>query len=219
MADHVGLFDLDDTLLERRQVFPKWAGEFASEHGVPVEWLMRTDPAYVGRRPEFFEAVKTTFELRPSAADLHARYLDRMPELAEPDPDVQAMLVELRKAGWRLGVVTNGTVRHQMQKILRTGLYDLVDTVVISGEVGVHKPDARIFRHAMARIGAEPGPKSAMVGDSLRDDITGAQNAGLTTVWVSHGRPLPHPGPFPHHVVRTVTEAPEVFRSVITANR
>lgn len=183
MADLVGLFDLDDTLVRRRETFGRWAAEFADDHGVPLEWLLlKTDPAYSSRRVEFFELAKAAFGLKPPVSELQAQYRRRMPELVEPDPQVCATLARLREAGWRLGVVTNGMVDNQTNKLHRAGLYDLVDTVVISDAVEIRKPDARIFRHAITSLGAEPGPHVVMVGDSLESDIAGAQRAGLTGV-------------------------------------
>ncbi|MEV4502584.1 HAD family hydrolase [Streptomyces klenkii] len=211
MADPVGLFDLDDTLIRRRRTFERWAAEFSTEHRVPLEWLLKTDPAYSSRRAEFFELVKATFGVRPSVPELHAQYRRRMPELVEPDPQVNAMLMSLREAGWRLGVVTNGMVGNQTHKLHHAGLYDLVDAVVISGALDIWKPDARIFHHAINRLGAEPGPHVIMVGDSLENDVVGAHRAGLTTVWVSDGRPLPDTGLRPHRTICTVTEAAAVL--------
>ncbi|MFE5871379.1 HAD family hydrolase [Streptomyces roseifaciens] len=125
---------------------------------------------------------------------------------------MRAMLAGLREAGWRLGVVTNGLVDNQTNKLHHAGLNDLVDTVVISDAVKVRKPDARIFRHAIAQLGAVAGPHVVVIGDSLEHDIAGAHATGLTSVWVSHDRPLPDREPHPHHVIHTVTEANGILR-------
>ncbi|WP_116209326.1 HAD family hydrolase [Streptomyces olivoreticuli] len=215
MRDRVALFDLDDTLIPRRELFAKWAAEFSTEHDVPLEWLLNADAEHASRRVEFFELVKTTFGVQLAVADLHSQYRRRMPELVEPDPQVCAMLAHLREAGWRLGVVTNGLVDNQTNKLYQAGLYDLVDTVVISDAVEVWKPDARIFRHALARLGAQPGPHVVMVGDSLENDVAGAHTTGLATVWVSDGQPLPPTGPRPQHTIRTVTEAAKLLPEVV----
>ncbi|MEU1355334.1 HAD-IA family hydrolase [Streptomyces cinnamoneus] len=215
MREPVVLFDLDDTLIRRWETFERWAAEFADEHCVPLEWLLKTDPAYSSRRAAFFDLVKDTFGVEPTVQELHAQYRRRMPELVEPDPKVCAMLAGLREAGWRLGVVTNGMVDTQTNKLHHAGLHDLVDAVVISDALGIWKPDTRIFHHAITRLNAVAGPHVVMVGDSLEHDIAGAHVAGLTTVWVSHDRPLPGPGPRPQHTIRTVTEAAELLHTVV----
>ncbi|WP_344027162.1 HAD family hydrolase [Streptomyces luteireticuli] len=214
MRDPVALFDLDDTLIPRREIFVKWAAEFSAEHGVPLEWLLKADPEYSSRRAEFFELAKTTFGVQPPVADLHAQYRQRMPQLVEPDLQVHAMLAGLREAGWQLGVVTNGMVDNQTNKLRQAGLHDLVDTVVISDAVKIRKPDARIFRHAITRLDSQPGPHVAMVGDSLEHDVAGAHIVGLTTVWVSHGRTPPRTAPRPQHTVFTVTDAADLLHEI-----
>ncbi|MEV5238501.1 HAD family hydrolase [Streptomyces cinnamoneus] len=211
MPEPVGLFDLDDTLIQRRTTFERWAAEFSTEHQVPLEWLLKTDPAYSSRRVEFFELVKASFGVRPGVPELHAQYRRRMPELVEPDPQVCAMLACLREAGWRLGVVTNGMEVNQEHRRLRAkihhaGLSDLAAAGVISGAVGVWQPDPRIFHLALKDRRVPAGAPVWMAGDNLDADVAGALAAGLSTVWVSPGRSLPGEGPRPHHTARTVTE-------------
>ncbi|MFC5144633.1 HAD family hydrolase [Streptomyces aureoversilis] len=207
----VGLFDLDDSLVDRAGTYRRWAAEFSRKHGVPLGWLLETDPAYSSRRVAFFELVKGTFDVPGTVDELHAQYRRRMPELVQPDFEVRTALETLRVAGWRLAVVTNGMADNQTAKLRRAGLYDLVDTVVISESIGVRKPDPRIFHHALAALGAEPSPRAVMVGDSLTADVGGAQAAGLSAVWISKGRPLPGDGPQPHRTVVSIRDAIELL--------
>ncbi|MBT2383843.1 HAD family hydrolase [Streptomyces sp. ISL-11] len=215
-AAPVALFDFDGTLIQRQEVFAKWASEFAEQYGVPLAWLLEADTQYISQRIGFFELLKSTFGTQPAAAKLHAQYRQRMSELIALEPQVHAMLVDLREAGWRLGVVTNGSTDRQTAKLRKAGLYDLVDAVVIAGAVGVWKPDPRIFHRATAGLGVRPGPHVVMVGDSLEQDVAGAHVAGLSTVWVSHGHPPPHSGPRPQHTVCTVLEVAELLPGIVT---
>ncbi|WP_424886996.1 HAD family hydrolase [Streptomyces sp. XH2] len=171
------------------------------------------EPAVLGGHHE--DDMQTGIERAPVSELGHIRLVP----LIEPDPQVCAMLARLREAGRRPGAVTNGMVDNQTNKLHRAGLYDLVDAVVISGAVEIRKPDARIFRHALARLGAEPGPHAVMVGDSLESDIAGTHRAGLTTVWVSHGRPLADTETRPQHIIQTVTEAAAVLKQPLSAPR
>jgi putative hydrolase of the HAD superfamily len=97
--------------------------------------------------------------------------------------DVAACLKTLRGKGMLLGVITNNESVHQRDKISRLGLDGMFDAVVISGEVGFAKPDARIFTHACQLIGVEPGA-AAHVGDNLVADACGARDAGLRGIWL-----------------------------------
>ncbi len=64
------------------------------------------------------------------------------------------------------------------------GIEQMFDVVVISGEVGVAKPDASVFAFALHKLGVEK-ENAWHVGDSLRTDVAGALGAGLTAVWLN----------------------------------
>jgi HAD superfamily hydrolase (TIGR02253 family) len=100
-------------------------------------------------------------------------------------PDVDEVLNTLHKT-FVLGVITNGPDT-QREKIDSTSLTDYMDVVIISGEVGVGKPDPGIFTRAL--ISVQVSPREAIyVGDSLTWDIGGAKNAGLYSVWINRNR-------------------------------
>ena len=79
-----------------------------------------------------------------------------------PDPEVVSAVSRLREAGWRIGIVTNGT-SSQHEKVARAGLADSVDACCASEEIGATKPDARIFVEALRRLGLTKGRKTAGV--------------------------------------------------------
>ena len=85
-------------------------------------------------------------------------------------------------AGHPMAVVTNGAACLQREKLAASGLADRFGAVVVSGEVGVGKPDAAVFRVALERLGAD---EAVMIGDSLDRDIDGALAAGLGAVWIN----------------------------------
>lgn len=98
--------------------------------------------------------------------------------------DAPAALDWLRERGYRLGAVTNRHLGGPMfrEEMRRHGLLDYFQALSVSCEVGYMKPHPRIFQHALEAL-AVPPAEAAMVGDSLRADIGGAQALGLTTVW------------------------------------
>lgn len=83
-----------------------------------------------------------------------------------------------------MALLTNGAPDLQREKIQGANLARFFDTILISGEVGVGKPDCRIFRLALDALAASPS-ETVMVGDSLTRDILGAQQAGLKGVWLN----------------------------------
>ena len=94
-----------------------------------------------------------------------------------------ALVLEgLRRRGWRLGVLTNGSPRVQRAKVRALGLEPLVDGVVYAEEaVSGGKPASAAFHAIVTRLGSDPA-RTVMVGDDLRTDIGGARHAGLHAI-------------------------------------
>ena len=83
-------------------------------------------------------------------------------------------------------MITNGELDFQLAKLERLGILDRFAHVVASGDVGVTKPDARIFEEAVARFESDaPVSGAAYVGDRLVTDAIGAAAAGLVGVWLN----------------------------------
>ena len=84
-----------------------------------------------------------------------------------------------------LALVTNGPADMQRAALEKVGIAEHFQTVLISGaqEVGVRKPDARIFKLACERLEVPP-QEVLMVGDNLGADVQGALGAGLQAVYV-----------------------------------
>lgn len=96
------------------------------------------------------------------------------------DPRTPAALERLRRAGYRLGVVSNADGR--MPQVIQTvGLDGHFEFVVDSHRVGVEKPDPRIFHIAVERLGLAPRD-CAYVGDLYAVDVVGARGAGLRPI-------------------------------------
>jgi putative hydrolase of the HAD superfamily len=122
-------------------------------------------------------------------------------------PGARETLCELRARGHRLGLVTNGGALFQREKIERFALAPLFDVVLVEGELGFGKPDARVFARALRALGAEPSD-SLMTGNDLGADVLGAKNAGIRSVWVDHaGSGVPENAPArPDRVVASIAE-------------
>ncbi|MEV6929095.1 HAD family hydrolase [Dactylosporangium sp. NPDC051485] len=191
----LALFDLDNTLVQRDLAFGAWAAEFAAEHGVDAGWLVAADARHEGPRGGFFDLVRDRFGLDASGEELWRQYRRRMPELVRCRGEDLAALAGLRAAGWRVGIVTNGTTGNQLGKIRNTGLDRHVDAWCISEDVDLRKPDPRIFRLAAARCGLSADGGGWMVGDSLAHDIAGGAAAGLRTAWITQPGATPDPRP------------------------
>ncbi|MEO8261572.1 MAG: HAD family hydrolase [Pseudolysinimonas sp.] len=83
----------------------------------------------------------------------------------------------------RFGIITNGSLDFQSAKIAGVGLDRRLEHVIASGEVGIAKPDPRIFAIACGVFEVEPSD-AVYVGDRLHTDAIGAARAGLLGVWL-----------------------------------
>lgn len=101
------------------------------------------------------------------------------------DPGAALALRRARAAGLRTAVISNsnGSVRSILETL---GLAAQLDLIVDSSEVGVEKPDPRIFQLALARLGLEP-PEAVHIGDLYAVDVLGARAAGLGAVLLDPG--------------------------------
>jgi putative hydrolase of the HAD superfamily len=116
------------------------------------------------------------------ADDLAIAFADIRRALRPIDPEAEATLADLGR-DHRLALVTNGAPDVQREKLATTTLAVHFAAIVISVELGIGKPDPRIFGAALDAVGV--GPEAAvMVGDSLERDIAGARRAGLRAVWL-----------------------------------
>lgn len=95
-------------------------------------------------------------------------------------PKVPRLLDRLRKAGYRLAVVSNsdGRVREFLES---AGLVRHFEVIIDSFVVGVEKPDPRIFDLALGPLGVKPH-RAMHVGDYYHIDVVGAERAGMTGV-------------------------------------
>lgn len=130
------------------------------------------------------------------------------------EPDVLEVLDALHGSGYRLGLVSNvSLLPHLMRSDLdRLGIAQILDATVFSSEVGVRKPDGRIFREAVDRLGANPA-QTVFVGDRLIDDVSGAQAAGMRTVQTRQFRQEEDPIVRPDAVIEHLRELPAVLDS------
>jgi FMN phosphatase YigB (HAD superfamily) len=190
----LAFLDLDGTLLDHRPALRRWALEYAGS-GPGADRLVARLQAHPGPVESYFETIGASFDA----------YVARLPELLEcATGDVEA-LHRLRSNGWRIAIVTNGSVDGQLAKIRGAGLDALVDGWCVSDEIGVRKPEVEIFRVAASRVGADLADGGWMVGNSLPEDIEGGRRAGLRTIWIDEFGT--GGGEAADYAVRTVAEA------------
>lgn len=197
------LFDLDDTLFDHqystRAALEAVRGCHDCFRAVAFDELDRTHARFLeelhhdvtfgrialddARRERF----RRLFEAMGVAADASltamaaAAYRERYQTVRRAIDGAGALLTRIRSRA-RVGIVSNNLLEEQAEKLRHCGLDRFIDTLVVSGEAGVSKPDPRIFRIALDRLGCEPA-EAVMIGDSWTADVAGARAAGIRAIW------------------------------------
>ena len=115
---------------------------------------------------------------------LEATYISGSEGGKAPFEDAASTLLELRKRGFLLGAVTNRAFGgERFRSDLRDAGLDIGwDCESVSVEVGFLKPHPALFQHAMRTLGVS-AKETLMVGNSLAEDIAGAQRLGIRAAW------------------------------------
>ncbi|MBR3996268.1 MAG: HAD family hydrolase [Clostridia bacterium] len=108
-------------------------------------------------------------------------------EYAVKYPFANDVLQELRKAGYKVGLLTNAVdecgIKRQTAKLRMLEMEDKFDEILISGEVGLEKPCREVFDIMTKRMGI-PAENTLYVGDNPINDVMGSRGAGYIPVWV-----------------------------------
>ncbi len=220
------IFDLDDTITDFMSAadaaFMAAFSDMAEEHGVNVNDLH-------ARYMDLFEEYYTVYlEGEISLEEFRAYRFSRAFELVglpidddfldltldflfyydqelETFPGACEVLRELDER-FPLGLITNGPTDPQWSKINKFRLSEIFEVILVSGQLGIAKPDPRIFDVALEGLRVAP-EEAIMVGNSLQHDHQGAINAGMRFVWANHtGKSLPDGWPEPDHTVGSFAE-------------
>lgn len=220
-------FDLDDTLwdtapviVSAEAILREWLTEHAPNLGaVPVEHLWAIREQILSREPGFkhrisalrrrvlFHALEEVGYDHGQASDLadkgfevflHARHQLQI------FPEVQPTLEKLANH-YALGVVTNGNA-----DVRRLGLADYFKFALCAEDIGIGKPDARLFHEALQRGGAM-AETAVHIGDHPGDDIAGAQQAGLRAIWFNPAGKVWEAEKAPDAEIRSLSELPALL--------
>lgn len=128
-------------------------------------------------------------------------------------PGIKEWLAEARQI-FTLVVITNGPEFSQIPKVERVNMEAHVDHLIIGGQEPEEKPFPSIFRKALTLANCE-AHEVIHVGDSLASDIAGANNSGITSVWIQHQRPLDAElGIHPSHMIMHPDEIPALVEKL-----
>jgi putative hydrolase of the HAD superfamily len=215
------LFDLDHTLTDREKSFRKMAERMRKHYSKDLrpcssEDLLTAFQRFDGRgyrdRDKFCGDLCTHLPWKnpPKLADLMKFWSDNFPHCAVESDGAKNMLEEFRSRGLRLGVVSNGNGPSQNIKVDILGFRPFLEFVLVSGEVGVNKPDERMYQLALDTIKLPPG-QVVFVGDHPLNDVIIPQRLGMSAVWISGIFDWPAGYPLPSFSVQSLAELPTLI--------
>ncbi|MCZ6874368.1 MAG: HAD family hydrolase [bacterium] len=218
----VVLFDLDETLINRTESIQRYAERFQGDFNdalVATSGVMIADAIIAaderGYRPReaLFAALRQSLGwLRtPDIICLQKHWNKRFPLSSVARQGLEETLMALTAMGIRLGVVTNGVVHRQQDKIEHLKIGHYLSTVVISEAVQINKPDPRIFALALNEMNCRPSG-AWFVGDHPVNDVFGASAAGLRPIWLSGVHAWPEGHPLPQDQISSLIEVVQMVQ-------
>jgi 2-haloacid dehalogenase len=221
------LFDLDGTILDYNQsesvalnnAFYKTFGEYPSDNIISVYQQINSElwqkfengtiELHKLKRKRFGDLF-LSFNLDADPETFSSIYLG---ELAQGGYLLEGALetLEYCSAKYRIGAITNGIGDVQRSRIKTAKIDHFFETVVISNDVGIAKPDPGIFNIAMDRMKLKEKRELLMIGDSLSSDILGGINSDIDTCWIkrdSHEKD----GIVPVYTITSINELKEILK-------
>jgi putative hydrolase of the HAD superfamily len=193
------IFDLWQTLVpwnvdEANRFYDQMADSVGVERERFREvWLARRKHRETGLIAEHLRSIVAELDVEGDIDELIELRRDWAKRTLVPRPDALETLAELRRRGHRLGLISVCT-EDVPQVWDETPLAGTLDETIFSCDVGVSKPDPRIYEIACERLGVEPA-ECLFVGDGANDELPGAERVGMTAVQLrAPGEQLTEPG-------------------------
>lgn len=179
-------FDLNGTLLDPAAMLDGAHAELA-RRALDDAVMQAMADTLTGEHRPFPAYLRAALERSLRVAGLEDARLDEAMQRARTlpaFPDAGNALATIADAGFRIAVIANSAADAANAAIAAAGLERHVQTVVGADEVGAYKPDPRAYRHAAARLEAQPHSVCLVAAHAW--DILGALHAGWGAAWVAH---------------------------------
>ena len=224
------IFDVDDTLFDRdraqREILRTMvrehpeifreideelaAGAFLESDRLTFEEFKTANPIETSR----FKRSKTFLNmlgLSEEHSDMITHiYVNAYPLINVPVEGAVSLVKNLFRQ-FSLGVVSNGFPDVQYKKLETLGIKHFFGCIILSGELGIKKPDPRIFWEAANILGHEP-EECLYVGDAYESDVIGANMARMKSCWLNpRGLQPPKTDVKPHFEIRSLDEIHEIM--------
>ena len=203
------IFDVDDTLFDRdraqREILRAMVREhpqifqgideevaakaFLESDRITFEEFKTANPAEISRLKRsktFLNMLGLSEEHSDKITDM---YVNAYPLINVPVAGAVPLVTELSRK-FSLAVASNGLPDVQYKKLETLGIKHFFGCIILSGELGIGKPDPRIFWEAASILGHKP-KECLYVGDAYEADVIGANRARMKSCWFNPHRLQP----------------------------
>lgn len=182
------IFDLDNTLFDVEQYFSgafyDVADYLSKKHNIPKEkthsQLMAIWKKKTSMYAHIFDDLLSELNLQKELKNVIKTFNNYSKDI-KPYPEVISTLKELVREGFKLGIVTDGTVERQKRKIQQLGIDSFFEVKIYTKEIGHSKKSGIPFQIAVDQLSVSP-EKSFYVGDNPHIDFEGAKTIGMKTI-------------------------------------
>ncbi|WP_312504846.1 HAD family hydrolase [Bacillus luti] len=186
------LFDLDGTLLDRRQSLEKFIHDqynrFVS-HLINVEkstycsrFLELDNNGYTWKDKVYATLIGEYNITTLTPEQLLRDYITNFQHHCIPFPNMHELLQQLTQQNIKIGIITNGFTNFQMSNLRALNLHTYTNTILISEAEGMKKPHPDIFKRALQKLGVK-AEECLYVGNHPENDVLGSEQVGMLGVW------------------------------------
>jgi putative hydrolase of the HAD superfamily len=123
-------------------------------------------------------------------------------------PCIEDVLKKLAQS-YKVALISN-TMSDQPKLLLQEAGYDqYFDLIITSQELGIRKPNPKIFKTVLGELGVKPD-ETVHVGDSVEADMYGARNSGITGIWIK----TPEQAPWNGYAINSICDLPGFLEKI-----
>ncbi|EEK76564.1 HAD family hydrolase [Bacillus cereus] len=189
---HAVLFDLDGTLLDRRQSLERFIHDQYNRfslHFMNIEqseyrsrFLELDNNGYTWKDKVYATLIGEYNITTLTSEQLLHDYITNFQHHCIPFPNMHELLQQLTQQNIKIGIITNGFTNFQMSNLRALNLHTYTNTILISEAEGMKKPHPDIFKRALQKLGVI-AEECLYVGDHPENDVLGSEQVGIHGVW------------------------------------
>lgn len=214
------IFDFDDTLTDKKTGVTNLVNEYLEDNNVsptiiPVDFINSLYEAK-DKNTEYFKSLICKYKLEETIdiLDFENYYWKHSPKHFKLRNNVNKSIKKLISSGFHLGIITDGKISTQNNKINKTGINTLIENIVITDmiEENIRKPNPKIINYYLEKYDLKPY-ETIYIGDHPVRDIIGMKKCGLKTIWIKNERDWKHTDFYPDYIINEIDEVIEILVS------